>query len=390
MSANDLFYSYSKLSKWSDCSEKFRLHYVDQDEVERPITDTVPTMTGNVIHPVLEAWYTTHKRQVPVMNLLDEHWEKTLADAKMGDELDRLKWIRRTYKHLIARGTAGYQGADPILTTTKGPNGQYNFPKDIGGLKKTTGWGVACASSGFDQERAIVDAYAQMYADDKFVLDTEDPTIVRPKRHPWTKVSLADVYLESYAVLDGYVDNLGDHFVHAMEFAISKKDDATRQIINPSIFPFRLSDDDPFTRYLNGFIDMVTTDRQGKLYIIDTKSSKTEPSRAAVAHWEQLNLYAWGHYMITKLLYGTGKWPDYIAINSVRHRSLVLAEFRPELIPGVLKRAEQKIRAIEARMFVQQNPSDFNQNCYKFFGDDKACMYLKHCHPSFAQMIGVT
>src|ERR1019366_2051996 len=75
------------------------------------------------------------------------------------------------------------------------------------------------------------------------------------------------------------------------------------------------------TALFHGYVDMVARDSEGRLIIIDHKSSMEAPTPAKVARHEQLNAYCFAVYHLT------GERPFLIGINHLRTGKLITAPF---------------------------------------------------------------
>lgn len=337
--------SFSRLEKYGKCSYLYWLHY--WKPIPRPVTDTVPTVAGTVAHAVLEVFYPIdgNNRVVSTLDLLNQYWEDRLKEEGLESCFTELQYIALQMETLHARATEGYTGPDPIL------NKDGKFGKMY---KKTNAWSDALRDSGIASLAASINETAGQ------------------KHKLWATVSLSEVFSETYVFLKNYRDTMAFLSIYMLEMPISRDDD--QQPVNTVYWPGTAIE---FT----GFLDVIATDPQGRIYIIDHKTSKDKPDENKVAHWEQLLLYGWAMHQLW------GRYPDYIGINSLRGNVLTVAAFDPSLIEGAMNRALGKMRGIHGELFYQSNPTDYGSPCYNDFSPENSCAYLSHCHPRFFQAV---
>ena len=347
-------YSFSRIEKYVKCSELYRLFYVDKP-VARPVTDNVSTVMGGIVHETLEEYDgPAIQRAMPPLDILDIIWDNRLRELSMLHVKPELLRIADDVVRLHERASADYRGPDAIRDERGKP---FKTPQ------RSKAWELAVKDLKLDVRRGAIDRLAAT------------------KSKPWTDVSLAEVYAESYNVLRGYPDPIAGMglTVRAQEVPLSAPAQKGEAHMNdPKVNIVRLPDGALFT----GYIDSICTDSMNRTYIIDHKTSKEAPTQTKVAHWEQLILYAWAHHQVW------GFYPHYIGINHIRTGQLVLAHFNPALIEGALRRFMAAVQGVEQRVFVQQSPASYGAQCYKEF-TKTPCEYLGYCHPEFARAMGV-
>jgi hypothetical protein len=345
------FYSFSKLEKYAQCSEFFRLYYLD-DSVPRPDTSSIHTVVGSICHEVLERYYEQIKEGVVipplVEDLLSEWWQGELTQFGLLGQWDLFAGYVRDLGQLYVRASADYTGFDAIRT------GAGKVPDKP---ERTTTWQRAAA------ELQLATRGAQL---------NESVRAVATTGH-WVKYSLPDVMAETFRILRGYRDPVAGCRIEHIEFGLSEYDADYHRIRHPAKFP----DTDA---HLNGFIDLVVVDGHNRTYIIDHKTSKEAPAASKVSYWEQLLLYGWAWQEIT------GKAPDVIAIHHLRSKQLICAPFDPEVAAEAVRRKKKQIAAIEKGVFIPHNPTDFHASCFNSFTKEP-CGYLAHCHPRYAALL---
>lgn len=354
-----IVYSFSKLEKYLKCSEFYRKHYIDPTTVKVP-TDNVATVAGSVVHDVLEMFYgPAINRRIPARDVLESVWLTKLADFP--DMIEELDGIRDDIAQLYRRATKGYKGHDAICEE----GGKfYTAPT------RSTAWRVACERLNLFERQACIDLDA------------------RELGKPFNTVSLSQVYAETYRFLAKYSDPIGQAglTIQALELKFSDVNYKANTVANPCYYPEPLfvpsviSLGEP--TLCTGKIDVVATDSQGRIAIIDHKTSKDLPKPFEVMHWEQLLVYAWAHFEVW------GDWPDFIGINSVLNNRLVLVPLDPDMAWRAVRRQMQAIQGINAGVFIQQAPGTYGAHCYNKY-QNSICEYAHQCHEKFAKQFAV-
>jgi RecB family exonuclease len=344
------FFSYSKLEKYAQCSEFYRLYYLDKS-VPRPDTSSIHTVVGNICHEVLEDYYGRIQAGVDaesVEALLTRWWQNELARIGLLGSWPELTRYAQDLMQLHARASAHYTGLDAIRTSAG------KVPEKP---ERTTIWQRAAAELQLDSRLAALNVAVRAVVTDGH----------------WVKYSLPDVMAETHRILTGYRDPVAGCRIEQIEYALSEYDEEFKRIRNAVIFPGT-------DAHLNGFIDLVVTDGYNRIYIIDHKTSKEAPSAAKVSHWEQLLLYGWAWHRVT------GQVPDVIAINHLRSKQLICAPFDLARAEEAVSRKMKQIDAVAKEVFIPQNPTDFGSACFNAYTKEP-CGYLAHCHPTYAALL---
>lgn len=354
------YYSHSRLDAYNKCSYYYFLYYLS--DLEKPLTDTVATVMGGIVHTVMEQFYSdVFNREVPVLTLLDGIWADKLRVLFGTDEFapppffGYLKGLARDWYTTNLRASSAYTGPNPI----RDKNG-YPFKSP----QRSRAWADALKAINFEGRSAAIDATAGS------------------KDRLWAQVSLTQVFAETYTVLGNFVDTLGPYKVTHIELPMSETEETAKRRGN--IFPtdvmtgvyneVRL----PSGALLHGYIDKVVEDQQGCEGIVDHKTSRGGPPTVLkTSYWEQLLVYSYACHQLT------GRWPAFIGLNFLRDGKLTVAPLDPVEAMRAVGRREAVIRAIEAGVFIQRNPTDFDSPCLKGFGG-KPCPFLAHCHPRFS------
>jgi hypothetical protein len=352
-------YSFSRLEKYAKCSYKYWLHYFKP--VPRPFTGSVATEAGTVVHTVLDRFADPngYNRTIPTVELLNHYWYERLKAEGIESAFYDLLALAHDYNNLLLRATFEYTGPDRIRDSNGKVSKQF---------RKTPDWNAAYSQLAIDaRSRAINDVAARV------MLPNEKTGVLEPA--VWAHVQLTEVFAKSYRHLQNYRDTMGWLTMYVLEMPISR--DKKQNRVNTVYYP---GTNIEFT----GFIDVIALDQSGAIYVIDHKTNKDKPDSNKVAHWEQLIIYGWAMHQIW------GVYPKYMGINWLGDPAqLVVAEFDPALIPGALQRAMGRIRGVQHNLFIQHNPTDYNNACYNKYSEDNACEYLSLCHPRFAKAVGL-
>jgi hypothetical protein len=381
------FFSHTRLDKYNECSEYYRLYYIDKS-VPRPDTDRFSTTVGSICHDILETYGNNIRNfqlqwqrqpqphEVPsVQQLAAEHWHTLLAKDNLAHLLPTLNMSAQVLANLKLRASASYQGPDAIRKSGKF-KGAEAWKNDIATApEKTAAWTNAYAAAGIEQQEEYANNMAkQAHAALPIVpLPDDDPAAVKsliPKVGIWAKFSLTKVYADVMSIINIFTDHVWGCRIDGVEFQISEYDDEFKRLRNAVYFPGT-------DVIYKGYIDLAVTDSYNRVYLIDYKSSKEAPTQSKVAHWEQLLLYGWAWKQIH------GQYPHMIAIWHLRTNQFIWAPFDPVKAEQAVARKMKAIKAIEQEVFIQQNPTDFSSNCVNKLTKEP-CPYLEHCHPEFA------
>lgn len=396
-------YSFSKLDTYNRCSEMFRLQYVDK--VRSVDTSSIETEIGSRCHDALEVFYSDPSTTDPYSVLLSQ-WKSELEAIGLEALYTDLNHIASDISKLLYRAGPNYTGSDAIRTGNKSIARSPEL---------TTDWKNAARYLKLDERRQRVDRLA---AD------------VNKK---WISMSLADVFATSCAILFGYKNPTEINEVLLVEMGLSDikcvaadPADPTKKLLDsngntvetsrsrgtyrpwidpktktnlitninqkvtfPSLSPdgeFILDPSSKEIKYpddndlFNGYIDLVCRTPDGKLAVIDHKTSKGDaPSVTKVARHQQLLLYGWAIWRVT------GTAPEYIGINHLRTNKLVLAPFSMEMALEALKSKLQTINGVNHNVFIKQDPYGYGSMCITDSAKGpRYCPYFDMCHPDLA------
>lgn len=344
------WFSFSKMEKYLRCSWWYYLRHIKGIFVE---TDSVATVAGTIAHDTLEMFYDVNgvNRTTPVEELLSNIWINKLIDIDALHLFDALQTIAADVAQMYVRAGSTYRGLDAIVDD-KG--------KAFSKPASSNAWKLALKKLNLPIRQAEIDAVAKASG-----------------VKPWGTVSLSAVFAETHTFMAGYVDHITANglSVLSQELPLSM----------PAVKGGDLKDAINMVYYPNGnvycgYLDMIATDEHGRIYIIDHKTSKDAPTSAKVAHWEQLLLYAWAHFELW------GRWPDFIAINHIRTKQLIIAKFDESLINDALDRAMAIHDGIERQVFIQVSPTAYGSQCWNDY-KRTPCEFLQNCHPAFYKIV---
>ena len=393
-------FSFSKLDTYVRCSEMYRLQYVDR--VDGIDTSSIETDIGSRCHNALERFYLDSSVPNPYVALLED-WKAELEKDGLGSLYTDLNHLASDVSKLMLRASASYSGPDAIRT------GKREVSKSP---EMTADWKNAARELRLQERQSRIDQLASKVQPDK-----------------WSKMSLADSFSHSCSILFGYKNPkeiaeilLVEMPLSDVKYAAANPDNPSEKLLascgnpiptsrrggeykvwkdpetnksevltidNKVVFP-KL---DPETRdfikdpktgeieyihddvIFNGYIDLVCRTSNGKLAIIDHKTSKELPTMQKVARHQQLLLYGWAVWRLT------GEKPDYIGINHLRSNKLVMAHFDLDLALEVLKTKLHTINGIDNKVFIKQDPFGYGNKCQTETAKGiRYCPFFSTCH----------
>lgn len=339
-------FSVSKIKTYKECSEMFKLKYVDKLDVYHQST---ATLTGTLMHSTLEYLYGTKDDEVETavdafFKVLPTEFAKlgiVSVESILGELLDYHQDIANLYK----RASKNYKGADAIRT------GKGETPK----VPEMTGvWKAECKRLRLEERKNLIDYTMQA------------------SKNGLESVSITEVFSRAFNLASKYNTPNALHEILYLELPLSNWDRNTNTLLNPTPFPNCPHKD----IYLNGYIDNISVvNVKGKLYnaVIDYKTSKEIFNESIVEHNQQLLMYAKGaEYLL-------GIPIDYIGILSLIKNDLVLVPVDKELQNEVIKGFNQVIDKTLSNEFTKHYPDSKYSMCLNSFGG--ACPFLKNCWP---------
>lgn len=398
-------FSYSRVSKYTDCPRLYYLQHVAK--LLEAYSDTNPTKIGNWCHKALETVLQSEEDGLVPYEILAGKgglWDQELEKLKLTALKPKLQTYAHHYTQVMVRANPNYRGADKIRKADGSVPSMPLMTKDGS-------------------------AYSRQHKMPQMALDI-DAAARRADPDNWTNTSLSTVYAESLGIMYQYQHPEGIYEVLQVELPISElrmlaadekgnplfdddgeavttsrvrgphpmftyKDEAGKDqvivldILNPFYLPkvdaqgklvkdengelvFR--DDACFS----GYIDLLDRDRNGELGVSDHKTNGGDiPVPAKIARNEQFNVYG----LIVEEL--TGEVVKWLRMNHLRSSSLISAPFDREQAEEVLERLLSLITAIEKKVFTKHHPDAYVTRCHykNWKGDTELCEGFKLCYP---------
>ena len=346
-------YSVSRLNVYKQCSEKYKLTYIDKLRV---FSASNSTIAGNLLHDALEVYLHSDNTNafIPVF---EEQSKVSLVKRKFVVEHINLTSFNKLYTELIEysrdikslhdRASADYTGKNAIRT------GKGDVPSNP---SMTTGWKAAVKNLNLDgRYRYLEDEFSQISC-----LDS---------------VNLVEAFTDAYTLASNYVTPTEIIETVALEFPLSDYNYETKEFVNPVLMPDEYGGESGI--YLNGFIDwMGYVQFQGKkrFALIDYKSSKENLTVDKLEYHAQLLAYV---YAVEKLL---GIEVEVIGVHSLRHKKLALALVDREILKIANRSLFSKHKQIAAGHFEKDHvPDSQYSKCLDNYG--KNCEFMNICHP---------
>jgi len=339
-------YSVSKIKTYKDCSQMYKLKYIDKLDSYQ---ESTATFVGTLLHAALEYLYgvdddEVYDAQQAFFKILEPEFAKkgiTSAESILGDLLD----YHQDINHLYHRASAAYNGVDAIRT------GKGTVPKVP---EMTSTWKSECRRLDLDGRKGRID-----YA-------------IQASKTGMEGVSITDVFSKSLTLAANYVTPDAFEDILYLELPLSEWDRANHILTNAVPFP---GCEHP-NIYLNGYIDNVARVRfkgRSGTAVIDYKSSKETFNESIVEHNQQLLIYAAG---VEKLLDIT---VDYVGILSFVKGDLILVPIDREVQAEVINGYNKIINKTIEGDFHKHYPDTKYAKCLSMFG--ATCPFLEHCWP---------
>jgi hypothetical protein len=354
--------SYSRLSAYLECPQKYRNKYVDRLPVTQPLEDYF--LKGTLSHRILEEYlqgatiedatnlilpdWVVNNCLIPLGATNDTEDLYELADSS-GLDFDLLERYVHPTAELLYRCSANYSGDEPIRKN------DGSVPADP----------LAYPPSQFKRE------YERQHL---HLLKAELDTQAAQASVAFRRFSLADTAAIALSYVVGFkVPEYVDHTV-AVEFDLSKAKTVW-----------------DVDEYWNGAIDWVFKMKNGATVICDHKSEKRKPLGIEVLFHSQLNLYAHLYYEQTGIL------ADYLAINHLPSGELVLAKVDIDVVQQnylYWLSVRDKIKSDRnSNQWTKQLPTKYNSPCVRRHWKSNAltqvCPHLTSCWPQYAEYLGV-
>lgn len=340
-------YSVSKIKTYKDCSEMYKLKYVDKLE---SYVYSNATLIGTLMHSTLEYLYGTDDDEVQTpqdafFKILPQEFNKlgfSSVESILGDLLDYYQDINSLYE----RASFNYKGHDAIRT------GKGEVPK----VPEMTGvWKSECKRLKLQDRQSLIDY------------------TIQTSKNGFENVSITEVFTRALNLANIY--NTPDCFeeILYLELPISHWDKSTNSLVNAIPFPQCKHED----VYLNGYIDNISKIRvNGKVVtaVIDYKTSKEAFDSNIVEHNQQLLMYAAAAEQLLNCDI------EYIGILSLLKSELILAPVNKDIQQDLLNMFSKIIDKTISNDFVKHFPDSKYSTCLDNFGG--VCPFLKNCWPN--------
>jgi hypothetical protein len=346
--------SYSQLGDYKKCPRLYQHKHVEglsfEERKERHF------LLGTLVHRTLELF-------VGEPDLYDKEnafylsfQEFLLGEA--GFELDQPEEfleVARKYSELLTRASARDIGPNRIR------NRDGSVPKNLSKYPPSS-WTTAVSKSGIRGKLSQWDNLAALEGDEIFSRESFCLLIAE-----------AMSLIESVSVPDLLERNL------ASELGVSLKTD-DGDFHNPVFFPGSKE------LLLKCYIDNVSMDAHGRVWIIDYKTSKQKPEPHDVMHMPQLLLYSYAYQQLENL------WPSIVAIWHLPTAQIVAAPLDKDVLWQVLAEVQDTQQKIDSGIFPRCNPTDYGSPCVRrdyVTQEVFSCPYLGRCWPRYAEALKV-
>ena len=277
--------------------------------------------------------------------------EKGLLDDN-DDLQDMLLNYSKSVGQLYFKASNSYSGSDKIRTKSG----------DIASAPHmTSSWKTQASNLGLDTKRSTIDMYLRqrlegIYGDVGYM-------------------SICDIFGEACSLIKTYKHPTFLSKIIDIEFPISDRQED--KLINPVKMPSEYGGDQGI--YFNGYIDMVGVTKEGKVVLVDHKSSKLPFKEDDIRYNVQLTTYAWAFEELT------GMKVDYLAIYNLRD-----SEFKYTRVPSnkweIINTVFRYHYSIKQETFYKESPEPYSP-CLNSYG--RPCPYLSLCWSTRAQSLGI-
>ena len=336
--------SFSRLDAYQSCSKFYERRYINKEPIVYPFRP--PIVRGNFVHSVIEEIMDPETKTEELDDALYIHFSTFLENTEVDLDQEEVWEFANAFGELCWRATELCQ--DPEITIRKADG---DIPKDIENYPPKS-WTNAIKKSGLTSTKYDLDNAAA-------------------RNNPaFEKMSFSYFLGTTFAMLKGFkVPDWVEEIV-AVEKGFSTDD------FNKLKLPRQKQ------LYFNGYMDAVVRTNDGRLIILDHKTSKKKPTQQTVQNLPQLNLYAWGY----KVVYG--EWPTHIGIHHVRSGEYVIASVDKEAVKETLLFYDGiQAEGIDSGTFVKRHPEDYRTPCVKkdYTTNEvtETCPYLETCWPTY-------
>lgn len=136
---------------------------------------------------------------------------------------------------------------------------------------------------------------------------------------------------------------------------------------------------------LRGYIDWIVRLEDGRLLLLDHKTSRKKPSAEEVFLHPQLNIYAWLYEKIYGVL------PELIGINHLESGEYIVVQTNRTVVGSFVDYYSELQQSIEKGIHFKHDPNEYNTPCLKRNWKSnkviESCPFLAQCHPIFHHLV---
>lgn len=339
-------FSVSRIKTYKECSQMYKLKYVDKLD---SFVQSTSTVAGTLLHAALEYLYGADDPDVATaedcfFKILESEFVN-LGIVKVDGLLVELMSYYSDIEHLYTRASATYTGPDAIRTRS----GAVPKAPEMTGV-----WKDAIKRLNLDKRKDLID------------------TTIQKSKSGMENVSIVDAFIKALNIIKNYRTPNTISDITALEMPLSEWDYENNVLRNAVPFPGCKHPD----VYLNGYIDNICKIKiGGREYttIVDYKSSKETFDENIVKHNQQMLLYAAGVEYLTK------EPVEYIGILSFLQKELIYVPVDKKIQEEVISIFNKVIDKCISGEFNKHVPDTKYAPCLNSFGGE--CPFLKHCWP---------
>ena len=340
--------SFSRLEEYQTCSHRYKRKYIDK--VYPPSEFQEHFVKGSFVHSVLEELLDPETKTTNIDDALYIHFSSFLKDLQTDIDLEEAWEFGNKFGYLIWRTTEMCK--DPTLMIRNSDKTICKSIKDF----PSNSWKKALAESKLSKDRFKYDNQAAK------------------SNKAFIKLSFSYFIGEIFALIKGFEVPSWITKTVSVEKGFSTNE--TDKLLLPG----------QTNLYFTGFLDWVVEDDKGQIIILDHKTSKKKPSQQEVQNFPQLNLYAWGYYLVYGIL------PDLIGIHHVRTGEYILARVKKDIVKRTLSfYANIQKEGIDQNSFIKKHPTSYNSPCIKKDWRTnevtEVCPFLSECWPEFVETL---
>lgn len=360
------YYSISRLESYRTCPQYYYNKYIA--EIKIP-SDSNSTITGSIIHGILENYYSEDNFVVDDNNNISiektmgefkkEVLEQTLQDKNLLDKdntylMELLDNYITDYNSLAIKATKEYKGIDSI----RNRDGSISKKPSA-----TSAWKNAARKLNLDSRKATLD---------KIISSSTS-----------LDISVPDICVEVDLILNRYKDTIESFIergyrVKYIELPISKIQKREEEngeenfyLLNPVKLPKEYGGEEGI--YLVAYIDIILEHpEENFLVVIDHKTNKATFNSEQIQYNSQILTYRWALSQITD------QPIKEVGINNIRSSELNIYRIEDELeAKEIVDNTLMVHKLIETEIFPKFVPSSRYSKCLNMYNEP--CPYLDIC-----------